>query len=420
MVKSLLNEDPEDCIKVGLAPFCKLNPAPDAKSDFWKMEYDDEAAKKARAVKKGAKKVVKKTTKRRKKPSASDLLKLDDTSKSKTREPAKQLKKSGQAKPNKKTKVTKPTEAPEVADKQPEETVTNTPPEIPDLYVDDTTDNPSNHVPSSSPKPSETHNDDVLITGTGFVELGNPIALAKHTAKQEVIERRKMKFDISHYAQLSNSNILSGYLSQVHSSRDLEVDMVKQMHQKYETATTELESQLNDAKTLLATQETETRKAKSKFQFSVAESEKLKTSFEAEKKTWAEEKTPLTQRAEKVEAALQEVTTELTSLKSRVSQIVSAIFAIPRYLEESHRTATLNGQVGEDTNREGQEEELPKKAPTTGGPVWTGRPEPEAKPAPVPGYSKRTSGPDRTTGHTLQRADDRSHQTSGTAPTEQN
>lgn len=29
MVKSLLNEDPEDCTKVGLAPFCKLNPPPD-------------------------------------------------------------------------------------------------------------------------------------------------------------------------------------------------------------------------------------------------------------------------------------------------------------------------------------------------------------------------------------------------------
>ena len=142
--------------------------------------------------------------------------------------------------------MTKPTEAPEVAepeqqvpvpeacDKQPEYTVSDTPHEIPDLCVDDTTINPSNPAPSSSLKPSETHTDDVLITGTGFTEPGNPIALAKHTAKQEVIERRKLKFDISHYAQLSSNEILSGYLSQVHSSRDLEIDMVKLMHQKYE------------------------------------------------------------------------------------------------------------------------------------------------------------------------------------------
>ena len=61
----------------------------------------------------------------------------------------------------------------------------------------------------------------------------------------------------------------------------------------------------------------------------MAESEKLKTSFEADKKTWADEKTVLTQRAEKAEAALQEVTTELTGLKHRVTQMVSAIFGEP-------------------------------------------------------------------------------------------
>ena len=91
-------------------------------------------------------------------------------------------------------------------------------------------------------------------------------------------------------------------------------------------ATAELQSQLADAKTRLENQEFETRKADSKFQFSVAETEKLKTSFEAERNAWAEEKTALTQRAEKAEAALQDVTTELTSLKHRVSQMVFAIF----------------------------------------------------------------------------------------------
>jgi len=57
-----------------------------------------------------------------------------------------------------------------------------------------------------------------------------------------------------------------------------------------QAATAEPESQLNDAKTRLANQESKTRKAESKFQFSIAESEKLKTSFEAEKGTWAEKR----------------------------------------------------------------------------------------------------------------------------------
>ena len=93
-----------------------------------------------------------------------------------------------------------------------------------------------------------------------------------------------------------------------------------------QAATAELEWQLNDAKTRLVNQESETRKAEAKFQFSIAESEKLKANFKAEKNTWAEEKTALTQQAEKAEAALQEATTELTGLKHRVSQMVSAIF----------------------------------------------------------------------------------------------
>ena len=67
----------------------------------------------------------------------------------------------------------------------------------------------------------------------------------------------------------------------------------------------------------------------------MSESEKLKTNCTEDKKAWAEEKTALMQRAEKAEAALQEVTTELSSLKHCVSQMVSAIFGeSPCYLSK--------------------------------------------------------------------------------------
>ena len=105
---------------------------------------------------------------------------------------------------------------------------------MPDLSVDQTNTDSLNTEPSSSRKLSETYADDVLITSTGFTEPGNPTVLDKHSAKQEVIERQKVRFDISHYAQLSSSEILSGYLNQVYYSRDLEIEMMKQMHQKYE------------------------------------------------------------------------------------------------------------------------------------------------------------------------------------------
>ena len=93
-----------------------------------------------------------------------------------------------------------------------------------------------------------------------------------------------------------------------------------------QTTTAQLQSALSDLKTRLELQESETQKANSKFEFSVTKSKKLKTGFEVEKSAWAEEKIALTQRAEKAEAALEEVTTELAGLKHHVPQMVSAIF----------------------------------------------------------------------------------------------
>ena len=96
-------------------------------------------------------------------------------------------------------------------------------------------------------------------------------------------------------------------------------------------------SQLTDAKTRLAAQETEIKNADSKLQLSLSEAEKLKTSFDVEKKSWADEKTLLIQRAEIAEVALKEVTTKLTgsvclrwSLQSLVSHCIiylNSIFA---------------------------------------------------------------------------------------------
>ena len=73
-----------------------------------------------------------------------------------------------------------------------------------------------------------------MITKTGFTEPGRPTVLAKHSAKEEHFEQRKVRFDVANYSQLSIGEIYSGFLSQVHSSRELEVDMVKQMHQKFD------------------------------------------------------------------------------------------------------------------------------------------------------------------------------------------
>ena len=75
---------------------------------------------------------------------------------------------------------------------------------------------------------------DVVITRTEFVEPGRPTALAKCSAKEELLERRQANLDLTDYANLSIGEIVSGYVSQVHKSRDLEIDMVNQIQQKSE------------------------------------------------------------------------------------------------------------------------------------------------------------------------------------------
>ena len=107
---------------------------------------------------------------------------------------------SGQAKSNK-AKVIKPREnpkdpAPEPAMptspsqiEEPEEPTIHTQLDPPELSADEATLNPTITEPSSSANPPTTSDTDVLITGSRFVEPGNPTVLDRHTAKQEALEK---------------------------------------------------------------------------------------------------------------------------------------------------------------------------------------------------------------------------------------
>ena len=80
----------------------------------------------------------------------------------------------------------------------------------------------------------KTNDPQVDILRSQFVEPGRPTVLAKCIAKEELAGRRKAKQDITDYTYLSIGDIVSGYLNQVHNSRDLEIDMVKQIQHRSE------------------------------------------------------------------------------------------------------------------------------------------------------------------------------------------
>ena len=85
---------------------------------------------------------------------------------------------------------------------------------------------------SSSAPPAD--DPDVVITRTEFVEPGRPTALATCSAKGELLESRRVNLDLTDYSNLNIGEIVSGFVSQVHKSRDAEIAMVNQIQQKSE------------------------------------------------------------------------------------------------------------------------------------------------------------------------------------------
>ena len=90
--------------------------------------------------------------------------------------------------------------------------------------------------PGASGSAQPANDPDVVITWTEFVEPGRPTALAKCSAKGELLQPRRVNLDLSDYANLSLRELVSGYISQVHKSRDAEVAMVNQIQQKSEVS----------------------------------------------------------------------------------------------------------------------------------------------------------------------------------------
>ena len=116
---------------------------------------------------------------------------------------------------------------------------THQPPPNPASYIPVPTSDPPaedtlNTNDPETPSPGKTNEPEVEFVKSQFVEPGRTTVLAKCTAKKEFAQHRKAKQDITDCTHLSNGDIVSGYLNQVHNSRDLEVDMVKQIQHKSE------------------------------------------------------------------------------------------------------------------------------------------------------------------------------------------
>ena len=90
--------------------------------------------------------------------------------------------------------------------------------------------------PTAPVQPGGTKDDEVVITGIGRTEPSNPVALSKHSAKEEFAAFGKGKWnaDLTTYAAQNAQDIHSGYLNRLYTSRDYEAGLVNMMKEKYE------------------------------------------------------------------------------------------------------------------------------------------------------------------------------------------
>ena len=90
--------------------------------------------------------------------------------------------------------------------------------------------------PTAPVQTNDAKDDEVVITGIGHTEPSNPVALSKHTAKEEFAAFGKGKWnaDLTTYAALNAQDIHSGYVNRLFTSRDYEAGLVNMMKDKYE------------------------------------------------------------------------------------------------------------------------------------------------------------------------------------------
>ena len=152
--------------------------------------------------------------------------------------------------------ATEPEKTPEAIDPEANAVIDNPEPQATDTLVEPVENNPTSQSadplspivdPSSPakasdkpPSPGKTTNDDVVVTGLGFSSPGHPVALSKHSAKEDIsaMNKGKWKSELSNYTNLGAEDLNSGFLNRLYTSRDFEAGLVGLMKERYEVNVT--------------------------------------------------------------------------------------------------------------------------------------------------------------------------------------
>ena len=167
---------------------------------------------------------------------------------------------SAKPRPSKKAKLnkladdnpaTEPKKIPEQFEPNADVFLDDLPPQDHENFVKQMEDDPTGHAadppspakaadkPPSPVKAADDKADDIMIIGVSHTTPGNPVALSKHSAKEEfsTMDKGKWNTDLSSYAHLNAQDIHSGFLNRMYTSRDYEAGLVNLMKERYEVNT---------------------------------------------------------------------------------------------------------------------------------------------------------------------------------------
>ena len=109
------------------------------------------------------------------------------------------------------------------------------------VHTDDKLSSPAKATDKSSTpvKAADDKENDIMITGVGHTTPGNPIALSKHSAKEELSAMGKGKWstDLSSYAHLNAQELHSDFLNRLYTNCEYEAGLVNLMKERYEVST---------------------------------------------------------------------------------------------------------------------------------------------------------------------------------------
>ncbi|KAI5013561.1 hypothetical protein ZWY2020_037074 [Hordeum vulgare] len=387
VIKRLTSESLEECAKIGLNGFCRVNLVPPKTDVFWRRGPKTVPPKSTKVpIKKKKKTVSRKKTATKDSSFVGDSHADEANSEGDDNESKNDAVKKAKFTPSRKTRNTwaqakkrKTGDSPSAQQtsdalgtstfvpeaKREQKAACDIPAgDIPDARDDSPVILKETAGQSNPPSPLKATDDlDIVVTGFGY-STPPTVMLSKHTSKASRLspDGDSEHLKLPQYEKLEFDQLCSGFTTHLEKDFELKKSLLRLMRTKHEESMAQSEPAVADLKKNLTGQQDAYSGLEAKFRLLQSELEKMKADQEKfDKKANADQATIL-KRAEQAEEKLKAAQQELTGLKKHVSNMTVAMFV----MGSKEPTMTIKKMLSFLSTLPPQVEELKRSAVRTG------------------------------------------------------